>query len=47
MFRSVTSVWRRPEQINLRFHRGERGLQTVREIFDSGADPLKLITKPV
>jgi hypothetical protein len=44
--RRLASGWRLPEQIKLRLHRVERGLQTIREIFDCGAGSLKLIKKP-
>jgi hypothetical protein len=37
----------RPEQIELRLCGCERGLQMIREIFDPGTDPLKLIAKVV
>ena len=45
--RRLASGWRRPKQVKLRLCGGERGLQTIREIFDLGADPLKLIAKVV
>jgi hypothetical protein len=45
--RRLASGWRRSEQIELRLYGRERGLQMIRKIFDSGADPLKLITKAV
>jgi hypothetical protein len=39
--------WRLPEQIELCLYGGQWGLQTIREIFDPVADPLKFITKAV
>ena len=46
-FRRLASGGRRPQQIELGLCGGERGLQMIREVFDLGADPLKLIAKAV
>jgi len=46
-FRRLARGWRLPEQIELCLYGGQWGLQTIREIFDPGADPLKLFTKAV